>query len=127
LIVEAAAKAVQEDRPSFEVGQQVTVQSGDYAGSEVEVIDVKGVVVMVKAQPDADPIALLSTEITAPALPEAPKPISTKNHPLADQLEASGAQFKIIQQRVILLEDLLAEVVPVLPIGDLRSRIQAVL
>jgi transcription antitermination factor NusG len=124
--VESAAKAVAGKAPAFEKGQKVTVQQGDYAGEEVEVIDVEGVVVTVATS--EGPAPLLTTELLAPTadLPRL-KPAETAAHPLAEKLEQ--AEFTITWQsaRLNLLEDLLREALSVLPIGDLARRIGAVL
>lgn len=126
-VVEAAAEAVQAERPAFEPGQKMTVQAGDFAGTEVEIIEVKGVVVTAKTEEET-PLALLSTELVPlKQLPEAPKSSQIKNHPLAHELEVSGVQTAILEKRVRLLEGLLQEAVVILPIGDLRTRIQSVL
>jgi hypothetical protein len=126
-VIESAARSVQEERPTFEPGQKVTVQAGDFAGTEVEIIDVKGVVITARTD-EAVPLALLSTELASPRrIPESPKATSIKNHPLAHELEISGVQANILEARVCLLEGLLRQAVFILPIGDLRRRIQAIL
>lgn len=124
--VESAAKAVTGKAPAFTKGQKVTVQQGDYAGEEVEVIDVEGVVVTV-ATSDG-PAPLLTTELLAPAadLPRL-KPAETAAHPLAEKLEQAELTIQVQAARLTLLEDLLREALAVLPIGDLARRVAAVL
>jgi hypothetical protein len=124
--VESAAKAVVGKAPAFAKGQKVTVQQGDYAGEEVEVIDVEGVVVTV-ATSDG-PAPLLTTELLAPVadLPRL-KPAETAAHPLAEKLEQAEFVIQVQSARLDLLEGLLQEALSVLPIGDLARRIGAVL
>jgi hypothetical protein len=124
--VESAAKAVVGKAPAFAKGQKVTVQQGDYAGEEVEVIDVEGVVVTVATS--EGPAPLLTTELLAPAadLPRL-KPAETAAHPLAEKLEQAELTIQVQSARLNLLEDLLREALSVLPIGDLARRIGAVL
>jgi hypothetical protein len=119
-------KIVAEKKAAFEKGQTVTVQQGDYAGEDVEVIDVEGVTVTVETP--SGPALLLTTELLAPAadLPRL-KPAETAAHPLAEKLEQAEFVIKVQSMRLDLLEDLLREALSVLQIGDLARRIGAVL
>jgi hypothetical protein len=128
--VREAVRAVQEPPAALNPGERVTVQSGPFAGAEVEIVEVKGVVVTARQEfedsDDGRQIALLSTEVTTPPTTTFTK-AAQKPHPLAAAVEIADTRQSILATRIELLEALLSETIPVLPIGDLRSRIQAVL
>lgn len=123
--VAKAVEAIKTAKPAVEVGQTLAVQCGEYQGETVTVQAIEGVVVQCVDE-SGNAIALLTTELIPPesSVQSNRTPKQGQASELIAQLET---KLQIERVRTEMLETLLRKCLPLLPIGELRQDVAAVL
>lgn len=108
-VVSKAAKAVSSPKAGWEVGQTLTVSEGEYAGTQVEIEKVDGVICFAKTDDGVKPF--LTTELSEGPVAPAPTIPWTAQPTKADRLQGLEAENQLLEIRCKMLEAMLTRLI----------------